>query len=44
MSDFMQDKIRRDTVDFAIDLGTSDSVIAYFNGKESKIIKNHSSG
>ena len=44
MSDFMQDKIRRETVDFAIDLGTSDSVIAYFNGKESKIIKNHSSG
>ncbi|MBR5504624.1 MAG: Hsp70 family protein [Methanobrevibacter sp.] len=40
----MNKKIRRNTIDFAIDLGTSDSVIAYFNGKESKIIKNHSTG
>lgn len=35
---------RRNTVDFAIDLGTSDSVIACFNGKESRIIKNHFTG
>ena len=37
-------EIRRSTVDFAIDLGTSDSVIAYFNGKGSQIIKNHLTG
>ena len=40
----MMRQIRRNTIDFAIDLGTSDSVIACFNGQESEIIKNHSTG
>lgn len=40
----MNDEIRRNTIDFAIDLGTSDSIIACFNGQESRIIKNHLTG
>lgn len=36
--------IKKDTVDFAIDLGTTDSVIAYFNQKNPIIIKNHKTG
>ena len=35
---------RRNTIDFAIDLGTSDSIIARFDGKEPHIIKNHLTG
>ena len=35
---------RRNTVDFAIDLGTSDSIIACFNGQEPEIIRNHLTG
>ena len=35
---------RRSTIDFAIDLGTSDSIIARFNGEKSEIIKNHLTG
>ena len=40
----MDEEIRRNTIDFGIDLGTSDSVIACFNGQESRIIKNHLTG
>ena len=40
----MNEKLRRNTIDFAIDLGTSDSVVACFNGQEPRIIKNHFTG
>ncbi|WP_405290762.1 Hsp70 family protein [Methanobrevibacter sp.] len=37
-------KIKEDTVDYAIDLGTTDSVISYFNNGNPIIIKNHRTG
>ena len=36
--------IKRDTIDYAIDLGTTDSVISYFNGGNPIIIKNYKTG
>lgn len=36
--------IKRDTIDFAIDLGTTDSMIAYYNNGNPAIIKNHRTG
>ena len=38
------DKIKQDTIDYAIDLGTTDSVISYFNNGNPIIIKNHKTG
>lgn len=37
-------KIQNDAVDYAIDLGTTDSVISYYNGGDPIIIKNHRTG
>lgn len=36
--------IKKDTIDYAIDLGTTDSVISYFNGGNPCIIKNYRTG
>lgn len=36
--------IRHDTVDFAIDLGTADAVISYYNNGSPVIVKNHRTG
>ena len=38
------DEIKLDTIDYAIDLGTTDSVISYFNQGNPLIIKNHRTG
>ncbi|WP_407424562.1 Hsp70 family protein [Methanobrevibacter sp.] len=38
------DKIKQDTIDYAIDLGTTDSVISYFNNGNPIVIKNHKTG
>ena len=38
------DKIKQDAIDYAIDLGTTDSVISYFNNGNPIIIKNHRTG
>ncbi|WP_458452951.1 Hsp70 family protein [Methanobrevibacter sp.] len=37
-------EIKKDTVDFAIDLGTTDSVVSYFNQRNPIVIKNHKTG
>ena len=37
-------EIKADTVDYAIDLGTTDSVISYYNNGNPIIIKNHRTG
>lgn len=36
--------MKEDTIDYAIDLGTTDSVISYFNGGNPVIIKNYKTG
>jgi molecular chaperone DnaK (HSP70)/serine/threonine protein kinase len=36
--------VQTDTIDYAIDLGTTDSVISYFNNGNPIIIKNHRTG
>lgn len=38
------DKLKQDAIDYAIDLGTTDSVISYFNNGNPIIIKNHETG
>lgn len=38
------DEIKYDTIDYAIDLGTIDSVISYYNNGSPIIIKNHRTG
>lgn len=38
------DAIKEDTIDYAIDLGTTDSIISYFNDGNPIIIKNHMTG
>ncbi|WP_298523250.1 Hsp70 family protein [uncultured Methanobrevibacter sp.] len=38
------DAIKEDTIDYAIDLGTTDSIISYFNDGDPIIIKNHITG
>lgn len=44
-SEFKTDnKLKQDTVDYAIDLGTSDSIMAYFNNGNPLIIKNRKTG
>ena len=40
----MNQDIKEDTVDYAIDLGTTDSVISYFNNGNPVIIKNYKTG
>lgn len=40
----MDGKTRDDTIDFAVDLGTTDSLISYFNGGNPVIIKNYKTG
>ena len=37
-------EIKNDTIDYAIDLGTTDSVISYYNNGNPVIIKNHRTG
>lgn len=37
-------QIKNNTIDYAIDLGTTDSVVSYFNNGEPIIIKNHLTG
>lgn len=37
-------EIKNDTLDYAIDLGTTDSVLSYFNGGNPFVIKNHRTG
>ncbi len=37
-------EIKKDTIDYAIDLGTTDSLISYFNNANPIIIKNHKTG
>lgn len=37
-------EIKKDTIDYAIDLGTTDSVISYFNNGKPLIIRNHRTG
>ncbi len=37
-------EIKHDTIDYAIDLGTTDSVISYYNNGNPIIIKNHRTG
>ena len=37
-------KIKADTIDYAIDLGTTDSVISYYNNGNPIVIKNHRTG
>lgn len=37
-------EIKQDTIDYAIDLGTTDSVISYFNRGNPIVIKNHRTG
>ena len=38
------DKVKQDAIDYAIDLGTTDSIISYFNNGDPIIIKNHITG
>ena len=37
-------EIKKDTIDYAIDLGTTDSVISFFNRGNPVIVKNHRTG
>ena len=37
-------EIKKDTIDYAIDLGTTDSVVSYFNDGNPTVIKNHRTG
>lgn len=38
------DELKADTIDYAIDLGTTDSVISYYNDGDPVVIKNHRTG
>ena len=38
------DEIKKNAVDYAIDLGTTDSLVAYFNNGNPIIVKNHMTG
>lgn len=40
----MDGKLKNDSIDYAIDLGTTDSVISYFNNGKPVIIKNYKTG